>query len=292
MRLFTGFADEAADGIEGQVSVLKRMGWNSIELRAVDKVLAHDLSEDRFAKVADYLEENHITVACLGSGIANWSKPITEPFEVTQEVVRRTIVRMKRLKTNYVRIMSYKVIEDANGKILDEQQERERFRRLNWICEAFGDHGLIPVHENCHTYGGMSPDHTLRMLEHVPALKLVFDTGNPPITSDARTPYPYRPQDSYEFFSAVKEHIVHVHIKDALFADDGKTELYRFPGEGNGHVRKIVGELKRSGYAGYYSIEPHMEVVFHDSSAISNEEKRMQNFITYGQRFEKLLEEA
>jgi sugar phosphate isomerase/epimerase len=292
MWKLTGFADEATNGIEGQVAVLKQLGWNAIELRAVDSTLAHNLSESDFSRVADYLEEQGIEVACLGSGIANWSIPITQPFEETKDVVHRTIKRMKRLHTTYVRIMSFKVIQDPEGRILEDQMVDERIRRMNWICQSFLDEGLVPVHENCHTYGGLSYEHTLFLLDKVPGLKLVFDTGNPPITADGRKDFPYPFQDSYEFFSHVKDHIVHVHIKDAVMDADGKTEHYRYPGEGAGQIRKIVSELKRDGYDGYFSIEPHMEVVFHNAAAESTEERRIANFIEYGRRFERLLEEV
>jgi sugar phosphate isomerase/epimerase len=291
MYKLTGFADEAANSIQGQVEALKRLGWNALELRAVDSILAHDLSEDAFSFVADYLDQENVSVPCLGSGIANWARPVTEPFDKTKETVKRAIKRMKRLNTPLVRIMSYKVLHDEDGRISRDQLLKERFDRLNWICQSFLDQGITPVHENCHTYGGLSAEHTFEMLEAVKGMKLVFDTGNPPITIDGRSEFPYAAQNSYEFFSAVKDHIEHVHIKDAKW-DSNRKELYFFPGEGAGDVRKIVAELKRDGYSGYYSIEPHMEVVFHNTDVDSNDERRMQNFVSYGKRFEKILAEV
>ncbi|MFA6682305.1 MAG: sugar phosphate isomerase/epimerase family protein [Sphaerochaeta sp.] len=289
MNLLTGFSDEAADGIQGQIAVLKKLGWSAIELRAVDKVLAHDLPEEAFAKVVDSLDKNGITVACLGSGIANWGTSLLQPFDQTKATVVRTVERMRRLHTNLVRIMSYKVIQDQNGRVEADQLLPERFERMNWICQTFLDQGITPVHENCHTFGGLSYEHTLLLLEKVPGLKLVFDTGNPSLTVDARKPFPYPMQDSLEFYHMVKDHIVHVHIKDSYLDKDGHTERYCFPGEGNGHIKEIVGDLTERGYSGYYSIEPHMEVVFHDDSAKSTDTRRIANFLTYGTRFETML---
>ena len=290
MKLLTGFADEAADGILEQIAVLKQLGWNAIELRAVDKILAHDLPEEAFAKVADCLDENGISVACLGSGIANWGTSLTQPFEQTKATVLRTAQRMRRLRTSLVRIMSYKVVQDSEGRVMEDQLLAERFARMNWICQTFLDQGITPVHENCHTFGGMSYEHTLLLLEKVPGLKLVFDTGNPPLTIDARSPFPYPMQDSLEFYNSVKDHIVHVHIKDSYLDADGHTERYCFPGEGNGHIPEIINDLSNRGYLGYYSIEPHMEVVFHDDSAKSTETRRIANFLAYGKRFETILQ--
>jgi len=43
----------------------------------------------------------------------------------------------------------------------------------------FADAGLTALHENCMNYGGMGWQFTLKLLENVPGLKLVYDTGNP-----------------------------------------------------------------------------------------------------------------
>jgi sugar phosphate isomerase/epimerase len=286
----TGFADEAASSIEGQVAVLRQLNWNSIELRTVDNTLAHDLPEDSFNHVLSVLENNEIRVSCLGSGIANWGRDITCDFNETKEIVHRTIKRMKQLNTHLVRIMSYKIITDNNGRIALDQHKEERFNRLRWICGQFLDNGITPVHENCFNYGGLSYEHSLEMLEAVPGLRLVFDTGNAPLTIDGRKEYPYPVQNSFEFYHHVKDYIDHVHIKDSVLDQDGKTEHYFYPGEGNGDVIEIVKSLELlDGYKGLYSIEPHMEVVFHDATQQSSETKRIKNFVTYGEKFEEIL---
>ncbi len=284
-----GFADEAADSIEGQCAVLRHLGWSNIELRAVDGKQIPDLSEAEFDHVLGTLDANGISVCSLGSNIANWGQSILSPFEDTRSLVERTLPRAKALGTRFLRIMSYRILSDEEGRVLEDQKENEIFRRLRYIVNAFLDEGIVPVHENCFTYGGLSYEHTLKLLENVPSLRLVFDTGNPPIDVDARTPFPYSYQSSYEFFRAVRPYISHVHIKDSWMGEDGK-EHYTFPGEGRGDVEKIVTELEREGYDGFYSMEPHMAVVFHDSSVHSSESVRSDNFYEYGRRFEALLE--
>jgi sugar phosphate isomerase/epimerase len=97
-------------------------------------------------------------------------------------------------------------------------------------------------------------------------------------------------QNSFEFYHHVKDYIDHVHIKDSVLDQDGKTEHYFYPGEGNGDVIEIVKSLELlDGYKGLYSIEPHMEVVFHDATQQSSETKRIKNFVTYGEKFEEIL---
>lgn len=287
--VLAGFTDEAAEDIQGQVRVLKELGWSSMEIRTVDSLSIHEVDEAKFDAVRRYLEEQEIGVCCLGSTIANWGHSLAGSFSETRETVTRTIKRMKLLKAPMVRIMSYKIELDADGRMKADQRETERFSRLREICSMFLDSGLTPVHENCHTYGGMSYGHTLRLLEEIPGLKLVYDTGNPALTPDFTKEYPYPMQDAWEFYTHVRPHIVHVHIKDAIFDPAQRKEVYLYPGEGAGYVQRTVADLLQTGYKGVFSIEPHMAVVFHDASVKSDADLRYQNFLTYGRKFETLV---
>ena len=69
-------------------------------------------------------------------------------------------------------------------------------------------------------------------------------------------------------------------------------EIYRYPGEGDGAVLPIVTDLLKNGYDSTFSIEPHMAVVFHDNSVQASDKIRFDNFVTYGRKFETLLEKS
>lgn len=284
-----GFTDEAADSIDGQVRVLKDLGWSNIELRTVNKKQIADLTDKEFDHVLDVLSDNHINVMSLGSNIANWGQSILSPFEETKELISRTLPRAIALKAQYVRIMSYSILTDENKRVLEDQHDEERFRRLNYIVSTFVDKGILPLHENCFTYGGLSYEHTLKMLDNVKDLRLVFDTGNPPIDVDVRSGFPYKYQDSFEFYRNVREFIAHVHIKDS-YIDKAGNECYTYPGEGKGDVLKIVKNLEATGFNGFYSMEPHMALVFHNSAIKHSEDERRNNFIEYGKRFMEITD--
>ncbi len=287
----SGFADEAAEDLAGQIAVTQELGWEHIEIRSVDGINVNDLEETAFDRAAAQLADAGVRVSCLGSTIANWGKTVLEDFTPTLAAVDRAVRRMRRLGAPMVRIMSYAVFLDKEGRALPDQMEKERFRRLREICRRFTDAGLTPVHENCLNYGGMDVEATLRLLREVPGLKLVFDTGNPPLTPDFSRPYPYPRQSAWEFYRAVREHIVYVHIKDGRWLDATGEERYTYPGEGDGDVRRIVKDLLDTGYDGGFSIEPHMEVVFHHAELTSSAEKRRQNYAEYGRRFMAMLAE-
>lgn len=286
----TGFADEAASSIDGQIAATKKLGWSNIESRAIDGTNIHDISEEKFEIVCAKLEEAQVNINCFGSAICNWGKKITDPFDITIEEIERTIPRMQRLGTKLIRIMSYAVLPDKGP---DDQMEEERFKRLREVVKRFNDAGITPVHENCMNYGGMGYPYTLKLVENVPGLKLVYDTGNPVFTDDRSKPEPYPKQSSWEFYSNVKEFIEYVHIKDGIWNPETKKCEYTYCGEGEGDVVKIINDLVANGYDGGISIEPHLVHVFHEEDGSqASEEKMTAAYVEYGKRITKIIEDA
>jgi len=285
-----GFADEAADSIEDQVAATKDLGWKYIEARSVNGKNIHDISNQEFMYVQRILEKNDIRVSCFGSTIANWGASVLQDFSETMETVKRAIERMKRLDVKLIRIMSYAVLTDAEGNPLPDQRVSLRFEYLRAICDEFLAQDMIPVHENCFNYGGLSISHTQELLAAVPGLKLVFDTGNPCLTQDYDKPAPRPYQDAWSTWLALKTNVVHLHVKDGWYDKATDKEIYVYPGEGPCHVRDILEDCKHSGYGGFLSIEPHMAVVFHDSRVRNSDEMRRSIYREYGRRLEALLQ--
>ena len=278
----TGFADEASQDLETQIEVTKSLGWNAIESRNIWDTNIHDLSEEDFEKACEMLSEARIYINCFGSAICNWARDVDDDWNITLGQIKRAIPRMKKLGTKLVRIMSFKRYE--NG----DQKAQKRFRLLREVNDLFTSEGLLPVHENCMNYGGLSWKHTLEMIDNVPGLRLVYDTGNPVYNKDWSKDSDVW-QDSWEFYQNVKEHISYIHVKDGLNPLPGQKEVYTYPGEGVGFTWEIMKDLKESGYDGGISIEPHMAAVFHDADAGSNENGveiyeeygwRLMNFFT------------
>jgi len=285
----TGFADEAADSIDGQIKATKELGWKYIESRNINGVNIHNLPEQDFEKVAGRLKDSGVMINCFGSTIANWGKQIDQPFDSSLEEAKRSVRRMQILGTKLIRIMSFAVLK---GREPDDQMAQERFKRLGSLVKMFSDAGMQAVHENCMNYGGMSWKHTLELIENVPGLKLVFDTGNPVFTDDRSKPKPYPKQSAWEFYENIKQHIAYVHIKDGMWDEKQQKAIFTFPGEGYGDVFRIVKDLLANGYDGGFSIEPHLARVFHDISADSAEEMKYSSYIEYGRRMEKIINRA
>lgn len=286
-----GIGDEAASGLAGQIAATRDLGWRSLEMRGVAvpgfaKANFHDIPDAAFDQAVRAIEDAGLRVHCFGSTIMNWAKRVDDPFEQTLAEVRRAIPRMQRLGTRFVRIMSFKPGDEDHAiptKVVHYVRE---------VTAMFRDAGLQPVHENCMNYGGMSWEHALELLDRVPDLRWVFDTANPIFNPDRRLAKPWPKQDPWEFWTKVKPHVAHIHIKDAAWNQEKNDADYHWPGEGAGRVRDILTDAFASGYDGGISIEPHMVVVFHDAGSQGNESAMTANFIEYGRRLEVLVEEA
>lgn len=289
MIALTGFADEASRDLDQQIAATKDIGWSAISARMVGEHNLHELPEAEFEQVAGRLKDAGIQVPELGSLIGNWAKSIDSDFAITLAEIDRAIPRMQALDTQFVRIMSY-----AQNPWGEDQQEAERFRRLREIVARFADAGLTAIHENCMNWGGFSADHTLRLVDEVPGLKLVFDTGNPVFQKDRSKPnsdgsFPW--QDPFEFWQKVRDHVAHIHIKDCHNPpSEGAEPDYTMPGEGSARLHDILGDAKARGYDGWIAIEPHVATVFHaaDPTAV-DWEQCYASYVEYGKRFEKLL---
>jgi sugar phosphate isomerase/epimerase len=288
--ILTGIGDEGANGIDGQIQATKDLGWKYIEMRGVEvpgfkKDNLHNIPNEAFAIVEQKLKDNGIGIYCFGSTIMNWAKTVETPFDVTVAEVQRAIPRMKRLGTKYVRVMSFKP-GDADEKIPSVV-----FERVREVTRMFLDEGLQPVHENCMNYGGMSWQHALELLDKCPGLKWVFDTANPIFNADRSKAKPWPKQDPWEFWTHVREHVVHIHVKDATWNPAKNDADYNWPGEGAGRVRDILKDAFAHGYDAGISIEPHMVVVFHDTTGgkVSNDDAMRANYVEYGKRLEALI---
>lgn len=287
MIKLSGFTDEAASDLTGQIKATEVLGWEYLSARMIDGVNIHDLTDTKFQTICEELEEANVKVAEFGTMIGSWSKTIHSDWQLTIDEIDRCIPRMKRLGVKYARVMSY-----AQCPWGEEQFEKERFKRLSEINARFANAGLIALHENCMNWGGFSAEHTLRLLEEVPSLKLVFDTGNPVFQRDRSKPEPYPWQNALEFYHQIKHAIQHIHIKDGIMHNEEGDPEYTFAGGGQGFTKEIVSDLLENDYDGFIVIEPHIAKVFHADNDNADPQSAYDLYIEYGQKFEKLINEC
>jgi sugar phosphate isomerase/epimerase len=275
---FSGISDEAGQPIDVQIKAHNDLGWDHMELRMVDGTNITQLSDSDFDRVCDALGEAGKKVSCFGSAVANWARPITCDPQIDRDDMAIAIPRMKRLGTEFIRVMSYP--NDADNPVSDSEWRNEAIARMKVLAKMGEDAGITLAHENCSGWGGLSAENSNILLGEVnsPALKVVFDTGNP-VTYG---------QDSWEYYKSVRKDIAYVHIKDAKKVDG--EDVYTFCGEGEGAVKEILADLLGSGYDGGISIEPHLAAVIHTGASTNNADELYQSYTEYGRRLMSIVE--
>jgi len=288
--ILTGIGDEAGANIDAQIKATKELGWKHLEMRLAEvpgfpKGNFHDIPDEAFDICVEKLKENGIEVYAFGSAIANWAKTVDTPWDVTLGEVKRCIPRMQKVGAKFVRIMSFKPKDD------EDKTPEIVFERIREVTKMFLDAGIQPVHENCMNYGGMSWQHGLELLEKCPGLKWVYDIGNPIFNLDRSKPKPWPQQDPWEFWVNIRDHVAHIHVKDATPRPGQKEPDYNYPGEGQARVRDVLKDAFARGYDAGISIEPHVAVVFHDATVKSDDQVVYDSYVKYGRQLEQMINE-
>jgi len=272
----SGISDEAGKSLDVQIKAHRELGWSHIELRMVDGRQFTSLSDAEFDVAYGQLEKAGLKVSCFSSAIANWARPITGSFEMDLDDLRRSIPRMRRLGCPFIRIMSW-----PNKGLELEAWKNEVLRRMKELVRMAEDGGIVLALENCDGWASQSAVHMVDFLRRIdsPALKVVFDTGNPPAHG----------HNAAAWYLAVKRYIAYVHIKDC-YIDSDEQVRYTWPGEGHGFVRFILDDLLQGGYDGGISIEPHVAAQIHSGNmAEANEDSAFRSYVTYGRKLADLF---
>jgi len=240
---FGGLGDEAGRSLAAQVAAVRRLGWRNLELRSIDGVALADLGGDDLGRLAGRLRRAGIEVPCIASRIGNWARPISGDFTLDLDELERLLPCCVRLRVPYVRVMSW-----TRGDATDRQWGEETVRRMALLADRASAAGVTLVHENCTGWAATDPERLARLLAEVPALRLLFDTGN-------GVPYGYSALDLLRAFITV---VAHVHIKDAVPIAGGCA--YVPPGTGAAGVADCLRLLLDHGYTGVLSLEPHIGV--------------------------------
>jgi len=277
---FSGISDEAGQPIATQIKAHKELGWKHLELRMVDGNNITQLSDADFDAVVAAVQEAEMEVSCFGSAIANWARPITCDAQIDIDDLKQAIPRMKRLGTEFIRVMSYP--NDPDNPIDEPSWRKEAIARMKTLAKMAEDGGIILAHENCSGWGGLSADNSNILLEEVnsPALKVVYDTGNP---------VSYK-QDAWEYYQKVYDHIAYVHIKDANLVDG--EAVYCYCGDGQGFVKETIADLLSKGYTGGFSIEPHLAAIIHTGETTNNADELYNSYTEYGRRLMAIVDEV
>lgn len=236
--LFSGFADEISPDFDEQLKLLNELGIKYLELRGAYGKNVSEFSDEMLDRLSEKLEKSGIGVSAIGSPVGKYE--ITEDYSIQLERFCRIIDIAKKMKTRYIRIFSYFM------KPCDfEKYKDEVIRRLFGFVKIAENEDIVLLHENEKDIFGENAENCKYIFDNIksPNLKGIFDPAN----------FVQCGVDTLKAFELLKEHIVYMHIKDAL--PNGEVVP---AGMGIGRLPEIFGRLNADGYEGFVSLEPHL----------------------------------
>lgn len=242
--ILSGFGDEISSDLNEQLPVMKQNGISHLEIRGVwDKsVLA--LSDEEAKKVKNTLNENGFKISAIGSPIGKIG--IKDNFNEHIKLFKRAIHLAKFFDTKYIRIFSYYIPEGA----APEDFKDEVMRRMKEKVALAEREKIVLLLENESGIYGNIPERCKEILETIGSanLRFTFDPANF-ITEGVK---PFK-----RAYPLLAKYIEYMHIKDAKRITQGVEVTAS--GEGEGELKEIISALKKKGYKGFLSLEPHLQ---------------------------------
>lgn len=247
----SGFSDEISSDFTEQLETVTRLGMHYISLRAADgKGIADYTLEEVKSELLPKLEKYQVRVSSIGSPIGKVGVEDEEGFKKQKAQLEEICKIANLLDCNYIRMFSFFMPEEKNP---DDYKEivLAKLREFIAIAEKYN---VVLMHENeKDIYGDVLSRCKILMdelgCEHFAS---VFDFAN----------FVQCGQDTRECWDVLHEHVVYIHIKDAV-SDDNENVVC---GTGEGKIAELLKRaIVEEGYEGFLTLEPHL--VLFDSLA-------------------------
>lgn len=240
----SGFGDEISPNLIEQLEVMAGEGLRFIELRGVDNKGVLDFTDEDIAHIKKILSDKGFKVSSIASPIGKIG--IKEDFERHLKDYEKIIKIAHFFNTRYIRIFSYYIPEGEDaGRYRDRVMDRMKKK-----VDIARREDIVLLNENEVGLFGNIARRCQDILETInsPYLRFNFDPANFVIENEK----PYT-----DCYPLLERYIEYVHIKDARFAAEMTITP---PGEGDGEIREVLSALKKRGYDGFLSLEPHLSL--------------------------------
>ncbi|GAC1391452.1 MAG: sugar phosphate isomerase/epimerase [Ktedonobacteraceae bacterium] len=250
MIRLSAFADEISADLDEQVTVLLGENMHYLDLRGVWGTNVLDLTDQQVMTIKQTLSKHNIRVACIASPLGK--VPIDSPFDEHLKKLARAIELADSFQTPFIRIFSFypPVLseEDAeSGEFVDPAEWRDEVHtRLRRMTEQAHTANITLLHENEKDIYGDTIARCVDLFKSINDrhFQAAFDPAN--FIQCSQIPFP----DAY---GALHPWLRYMHVKDALA--DGSVVV---AGKGEAHWSDLLQRLRKSGYDGFFSLEPHL----------------------------------
>ncbi|MGC8843444.1 MAG: sugar phosphate isomerase/epimerase family protein [bacterium] len=233
-------------------------GVQYAELRSIWGRNILDMEDKELEKAREILRKAGMKVSCIASPLfkchlfqeeepkGDLHLARERPLDEQWEILKRSLQLAHFFNAPIVRTFSFWRVCEPNEEIY-----KRIAPYLREAAEETHKEGLILALENEHSCFAGSGRETASLLSFVgsPYLKVIWDPGNAFFAGEV--PYP-------EGYNAVKEKVVHIHIKDARLNPESKQPEWALIGEGEIDFPAQLRALKEDGFAGVISLETHI----------------------------------
>lgn len=255
--VISGFADEIHPNLDQQLKVVKELGMHYICLRAADgKGIADYTLEEFQQNIQPRLEEAGVKISSLGSPIGKIDIDDQAAYEKQLEQLDTLCRICNSCGCRYIRMFSFWMPKDRNPDDFTEQV----IEKLAGFAKVAEKYDVILIHENEKDIYGDIARRCKVILDRLasPHFKAAFDFAN----------FVQCGEDTAECWELLKEHVVYIHIKDAVKSNNENVLC----GTGDGQIPQLLKKIIREdGYQGFLTLEPHL-VLFDTLQSLETED--------------------
>jgi len=264
-------SDEVSQDLIKVVKFALSHKLDGIEIRSLWNLPPHKLV-GKSGGIRKILSKYGLEVSAIASPFFKANIDSDREYKEHLMILKNCIDLAKSLDTNIIRGFTF-----WRKNSYDEYEET--------IMEKFGEpldiieeEGIILAIENEPSTFATNARLVTRFLNKIKShyIKAVFDPGNDIGDPYGEIPYP-------EGYNIVKNHIIHIHVKDG-YRDESGNVVWTPIGEGNVKYHDLIRALLRDQYKGYLSLETH----WRPRISLSKELEKMPK----GYKFSELGEEA
>lgn len=254
--IISGFADEIHPDLDVQLKVVNELGMNHICFRAADgKGVADYTLEEVRESIKPRLDAAGVKVSSLGSPIGKIDIDDEDAYARQLKQLDTLCQICNLLDCKYIRMFSFWMVD----KNPDEWKD-EVLKKLKGFADIAAKYDVILLHENEKDIYGDIGSRCKIILDELasPHFKAAFDFAN----------FVQCGEDTAQCWEMLKEHVVYIHIKDAIAGNKENVVC----GTGDGKIPELLKKaIREDGYEGFLTLEPHL-VLFATLQSLETED--------------------
>lgn len=265
--------DEATQDFSEALELAVSCGLQGVELRSVNDTPIDRIAPAVLREWKRRLDGEGLSVCNLAASF--YKCGFREGLSEELEKLSRLCDRADILGCDTIRGFAF--FAPGSGRILPEELA-PLFEEPGRLLRERGKRLLLEADPSVNTTNHAALAQLLALLDRE-AFGAIYDPGNDIYDPLGERPFP-------EGYEAVRSRLSHVHIKDALLSE-GKPLCVK-PGTGLVDYRGLIQALKRDGYAGWLSLEPH----YRKDTVLTEEQMRIPQGAEFSRGGREALRES